>query len=106
MKNNNKTIFHSFEEVAKYLGIKTNKQNPKNKEEQIVRFKKYHLCPTCHVPMTYCGGNIMVCQNENCKGVPHKYVDDETGAERIWYSNSYQILDEKGEQIANRLLSD
>lgn len=106
MNKQKKTIFHSFKEVAEFLGLNTVKQNPKKQKEQIEKFKKYHLCPTCHVPMTYCGGNIMVCQNRSCKGIPHKYVDPETGKEKVWYSASYQILDGKGEKIAERLLSD
>lgn len=104
MKDNRKTIFHSFLEVAEYFGF-VKKANNDPKEEQIAKFKKYHLCPACHVPMTYCGGNIMVCQNKDCKGIQHKYVDSETGTEKVWYSNSYQLLDEKGERIAERLLS-
>ena len=106
MKKQNKTIFHTFKEVAEYLGFKIAKQNPQKKEEQVTKFKKYHLCPACHVPMTYCGGNIMVCQNEDCKGISHKYIDSETGEEGTWYTSSYQILDATGERLAEKLLSD
>ena len=98
-------IFHSFLELAEHFGI--NKRNEaKPKEEQVEKFKKYHLCPACHVPMTYCGGNIMVCQNKSCKGIKHTYTDSETGTEKTWYSVSYQLLDAKGEKIASKLLSD
>lgn len=106
MNKKKKTIFHSFQEVAEYLGFNIIKTTPKKNEEQIVRFKKYHLCPACHLPMTYCGGNIMVCQNNSCKGLSYNYTNPETGEVRTRYTACYHILDEKGEKIAERLLSE
>ena len=106
MNENKNKIFHSFSEVASYLGFDSTDKKKKVKEEQIIRFKKYHLCPACHRPMTYCGGNIMVCQTESCKGIAHKSIDPETGKERTWYSACYHVLDTKGEQIAERLFSE
>ena len=105
MNQNKDKVFHSFREVADFLKMKPQEKKTKASEEQITRFKKYHLCPACRQPMTYCGGNIMVCQNERCKGIAHKFVDSETGKEKIWYSASYHVLDEKGEKIAERLFT-
>lgn len=102
-KNTNK-IFHSFTEVAAFLGFNVSKEK-KPTEEHITKFKSYHLCPNCRKPMVYCGGNIMVCQTEGCKGVPHKFIDKETGEEKVWYTSSYHILDDKGAKLANKLLS-
>lgn len=103
MEQKTNTIFHSFQEVAKHLGFNVVEKKAKPKEDLVIKFKKYHLCPACHQPMTYCGGNIMVCQNKSCKGLAHKSLDVETGKERTWYSTCYHVLDEKGEKIAQRL---
>lgn len=103
-KNNN--IFHSFQEVASFLGFKIENKKQKVNEDKVERFKQYHLCPACHRPMTYCGGNIMVCQTNGCKGMPHKFIDPETGNEKVWYTACYHILDEKGENIAMNLFSE
>ena len=106
MKDNNNKVFHSFNEVASFLGFNRKEKKQKPKEEQIIKFKQYHLCPACHKPMTYCGGNIMVCQTDGCKGMPHKFIDQETGNEKVWYTACYHILDEKGENIAKNLFSE
>ena len=95
-------IFHSFKEVAGYLGFKMI-GDYKVSEEQKVKFTRRHLCPSCHRPMVFCGGNIMVCQAPDCKGIPHKYIDQETGKERVWYSTSYHVLDERGAKIAESM---
>ena len=105
-KKNEKTIFHSFREAFESLGFKVSDQKKEPTQDRKDKFVRYHLCPNCKRPMTYCGGNIMVCMNDNCKGIQHKYTDQETGEERIWYSNSYHLLDEKGASIANNLFGE
>lgn len=105
-KKESKTIFHSFQEVAAFLGTSNKQQKKKISQEKKDKFTKRHLCPACHQPMTYCGGNIMVCMTKGCEGISHKTIDPVTKEERIWHTASYHILDDKGASIANYLLND
>lgn len=102
MENIKNGVFHSFKDVAAYLGFKVTGEY-RASEEQKVKFTRRHLCPACHRPMTHCGGNVMVCQNDGCKGIPHKVIDLETKSERIWYSTPYHVLDDYGAKIAESM---
>lgn len=46
----------------------------KNKEKR--KEAMIGVCPVCHKPMTYIGGNVVVCQNEGCTGMPYTVIED------------------------------
>lgn len=57
-------------EALEKCGFKISKEKElKNKEQR--RSSILGLCPECKQPMTYCGGNIAVCNNPECKGTPY-----------------------------------
>lgn len=47
----------------------------------------------------------MSCLNPQCPGIKHEQVLD-TGEVRVWYSPSYELLDEKGSEIATNLFTE
>lgn len=108
LSKNDNEHYTSFEEMAKAWKCKPNVMQTNNKEKlelQRENFCKKHLCRSCKQPMSYIGGNQMVCTNENCKGIKNEYKNEETGETRVWYVTSYDLLDEKGSEIANNLFS-
>lgn len=101
------TVEHytSLQDLRVGFGMKpiTRKTNDKNKlKKQQEDFCSKHKCRACGSPMTYMGGNIMTCQNPNCKGIPVKHVDTE-GNETTTYFTSYYTLDKRGSEIAHNI---
>lgn len=99
--------YTSFSDLREAWGMKPiiKKTNDKAKlaEQQKVFINK-HKCKACGVPMTYTGGNIMVCKNPKCKGIEIKREDKE-GNTITSYINSCEILGEKGAEIANNIFN-
>lgn len=99
--------YTSFEELAKAFGRKPIKKQTSDKEKlakQREDFCNKHVCEACKSPMTYIGGNQMVCANEKCKGIKHER-QNELGETIVWYTTSYDLLDRKGAEIANNIFS-
>jgi hypothetical protein len=100
--------YSSFEELRAAYGLEPVIRQTKDKnklEKQRENFSKRHLCPACKQPMIYIGGNIMVCQAENCKGIKHE-SKNELGETRVWYTVPYELLDEKGADVAYNVLTE
>lgn len=102
------TRYFGFEELASSMGIKPVSKVTKDKEKlagQQERFVNRHKCRGCGQPMTWVGGNLMTCQNPNCKGIKFSKKNEETGEEKVWHETSYDLLDELGETIAGNIFS-
>ena len=100
--------YTSFEELRKAYGLKPVTKQTKDKEKLELQRKTFcskHLCSNCKKPMTWTGGNVMACLNHDCKGIKHEQVLD-TGEIRVWYSPSYDLLDDKGASIAANLFTE
>lgn len=67
-------------------------------------FGNKHKCKACGMPMTYIYGNIMACTNSECKGIEVKREDKE-GNILTSYITSYDLLDDKGAEIANNIFN-
>lgn len=98
--------YSSFSELAETMGLKKPTQKNKKKiEYQQEKFNKRHKCKACGQPLTFVGGNIVTCTNPKCKGIKNvKKLDD--GTEIVTYLTSYELLDNVGEIIANRIFND
>lgn len=100
--------YTSFEEVAKAFGRKPVRKQTTDKTK-LAKQRKYflsrHICEACHNPMTYVGGNMMVCTCDECKGIKHEKEVKETAEIRTWYSTSFELLDDKGAMIASNLFA-
>ena len=99
--------YSSLEDLRVAWGLKPITKQTKDEQKltkQREHFLGKHLCSACKKPMTYIGGNQMVCQNENCKGIKHE-TKTETGDVRIWYTPSFELLDDKGADIAHNIFS-
>lgn len=98
--------YTSFEELGKAWGCKPVIKQTKDKtklEKQRENFCKSHLCPACKKPMVYIEGmNMLVCKNESCKGIKHEFVDN-IGETKIYYTPSFNLLDEKSTEIATNI---
>lgn len=107
INNRGEAWFNSFEELAKSMNIKpvtkVTKDKKKLSEQQEV-FVSRHKCKACGEPMTYIGGNMMTCKNPDCKGIKITR-DNEDGTKSISYITSYDLLDEKGGEIAGNIFS-
>ena len=94
--------YSSFEEMGRCWGCKPvtrkNKDENKVKKQQEV-FCGKHKCKACGEPMTWVGGNMMVCKNEKCKGIKIEKEDKE-GNKSVSYITSYDLLDDTGASIA------
>lgn len=95
--------YSSLEELRKAFGLKAIKKQTKDKkklESQREKFCSHHKCRACGQPMTYIGGNIMVCSNPECKGIklPKK-------GEEQRYITSYDELDDKSAEIAMNIFA-
>ena len=55
--------------------------------------------------MTWVGGSMMTCKNENCKGIKIEEKDAEGNVIRTEYLVPYDLLDEKGTEIATNIFS-
>lgn len=97
--------YSSFEELGKAFGCrpvnKRTKDEKKLKEQQ-EKFNAKHKCKACGQPLTYIGGNQMVCLNADCKGIKHKRTDAE-GNVIVTYRPSYELLNSKSAEIANNI---
>jgi hypothetical protein len=97
--------FSSFSDLAASMGIKPVQKNKKKIEYQQDKFNKKHKCKACGQPLSFIGGNIVACTNPKCRGIKNiKKLDD--GTEIVTYLPSYELLDEIGENIANRIFND
>lgn len=107
VNNRGEACFSSFEELAKSMNIKpvskVTKDENKLKEQQ-EKFISRHKCKACGQPMTYIGGNIMTCTTPECKGIKIT-KENEDGTKSISYITSYDLLDEKGGEIAGNIFS-
>lgn len=79
MKNESSgKIYHSFEEVAQEVfGLKPYKRVTKDKQKLAAQREKFlGTCPYCKQPLHYVyGTNVVVCNNEDCKGKTIKFED-------------------------------
>ena len=98
--------WNSFTDLAKDYGCKpvVKKTPSKNKLEKMHnRFNKRHLCKACNYPMTYLpGSNIMTCTNPKCEGIKVEKTDS-CGNVTVTYLTSYDLLDDVGTEIANKI---
>lgn len=67
-------------------------------------FVNKHKCKACGLPMTYMNGNIMTCKNPECKGIEIKR-EDKDGNEIVTYVTPYEVLSDKGAEIANNIFN-
>ena len=99
--------YTSFEEMAKAWHVKPIVKQTKDKaklEKQRETFSNKHLCSACKSPMTYIGGNQMVCQNEKCSGIKHETKNKEDEV-RVWYTPSFELLDNRSADIAENIFA-
>lgn len=103
---NNGIRYFSFAEIAQASGIKPVSKTTNDKEKlnnQRKTFKSKHRCKACGEPMTWIeGANIMTCLNEKCKGIKHVRKDKE-GNDVVFYTTSYDLLDDLGTEIATNI---
>lgn len=105
MGRNTTEHYTSFQDVAKAFGcrpVKKKTDDKKKLEKQQEVFNGKHRCRACGLPMTYIGGNQMACTNDKCKGIKIEREDKE-GNKIISYVVSYELLDDKGSEIANNI---
>lgn len=91
---NDTAHFTSLAELSAISKRKPRKFSDKEKNEwkENVLKKTIPTCKYCDERMTYFGGNIAVCTNDLCKGIPHKYKDED-GTEKIKYTKPvYSLL--------------
>lgn len=97
--------YTSLEELRAAWGKEPYKKRTKDEnklKKQQETFCSRHLCSACHQPMTWIGGNMMTCTNEKCKGIPVERTDKE-GNVKVSYLTSYDLLDDKGAEIAQNI---
>lgn len=109
VNNNQNKIeeYNSLEELRTAWNLKPVTRKTKNAvklSEQQERFCSKHKCKACGKPMTYIGGNQMVCTNENCKGIKIEHTDND-GNILVSYETSYDLLDDLGAEIANNIFN-
>ena len=98
--------YTSLEELRTAWGKAPYKKRTKDEdklEKQQKNFCKRHLCKACGLPMVWIGGNMMACQNEKCKGIPLEKKDADGNVIQTIYLTSYDLLDDKGAEIANNI---
>ena len=98
--------FEDLREVWKLPPIRKKNKDPEVLKQQQEHFcnKKYNRCRSCGQPMTYMGGNIMTCTNENCKGIKIETKDDE-GNVKVTYRTSYTLLNDFDAMKASNMFS-
>lgn len=104
-KNNTEDSYHSFEEYAeKEWKMKPIKKVTRDKQKlESQREKFLGTCPFCKQQLRYVEGtNVLVCQNENCKGKKISSNGGEDG-ENSEYRPYFRILSEKGSMIAENI---
>lgn len=107
-KRNNGNTYHSFDEYAQEVfGMKPYKKVTKDKQKlESQREKFLGTCPFCKKPLKYVAGtNVLVCQNEECKG---KKVNSHSDSDEEFtkYKPYYRILSEKGSMIAENIFDE
>ena len=109
MDRNTKEYYTSFEEMGAAWGCRQFKKQTKDKqklEKQREAFVNKHLCPACKKPMNFLyGSNILACVNETCKGIKHEVKNEETGETKTWYTTAFDLLDERGSEIASNIFA-
>lgn len=99
--------YNSLEELRASWNLpeirKKTKDENKLKQQQ-EKFLNRHRCKACGEPMTYIGGNQMCCTNDKCPGIAHERKDKE-GNVSVFYTTSYDLLDELGAEIANNIFN-
>lgn len=88
----------SLQELREAYNLKpfikrTNNENKLNSQRE--KFANNHKCKACGQPMTLVAGNVMSCQNPDCRGIEMHNPDGSK-----YYIPSYDLLDEKGAEIA------
>ena len=107
LRNDKSTVarYSSFAEVAAAFGKKpVEKKNNKKIKKIRETFTKKYICRACGKPMTFIGGNQMVCQNESCKGIKI-FGRNKAGEEVVSYAPSYCILKAKDARYAQKIFS-
>ena len=98
--------YNSFKDIAKDIGLKpfTRKTSDKNKLES--QQKKFlGTCPYCHQMLTYIKDtNVLVCNNENCKGKKKEYYN-KAGEKVVTYEPYSKLLLGKSAAIADTLFN-
>lgn len=100
--------YTSFEELARAWNVKPVTKQTKDKaklEKQRETFSNKHLCSACKSPMTYIGGNQLVCQNEKCNGIKHE-TKNKDGEVKVWYTPSFELLDNRSSEIAGNIFAE
>lgn len=110
MGRNTTEYYTSFEECAKGWNCRPVKKQTKDKvklEKQREAFGNKHLCPACKKPMNFLDGtNILTCMNESCKGIKHEITNEENNDTKVWYTTAFDLLDERGSEIANNIFAE
>ena len=99
--------YSSFEELAEAFNLKPVQRVTKDKEKlnaQRERFLGKHKCKACGEYLTYVAGtSVMSCTNPKCKGIKNETTDQD-GNVSVYYTPSYDLLDEVGTSIASNIL--
>lgn len=90
--------YTSLQELREAYNLKpfvkrTKDENKLNAQRE--KFAGRHKCKACGKPMTLVAGNVMSCTNAECKGIEMQNADGSK-----YYIASYDLLDEKGADIA------
>lgn len=90
--------YSSLSELREAYNLKpfvkrTNNENKLNSQRE--KFAERHKCKACENPMALVAGNVMSCTNPDCKGIEMRNADGSK-----YYIASYDLLDEKGAEIA------
>ena len=59
------------------------------------------VCPVCKEPLSYSTGNVAVCKNEKCNGVPYTVMVGEE--EKTYYTPVYKILHINSETFTSKI---
>lgn len=97
--------YTSFEELRTAWGLKPVIKQTSDKSKLSLQRQKFYernLCSVCKQPMTYIGGNQLVCKNVACNGYKHE-IETDYGEKRIYYTPVFKLLDKKSAEIANNL---
>jgi hypothetical protein len=101
-------VYKDFNSLRKAFGLpKINKQTRDKTKlaKQRENFAGKHVCRGCGKPMTMdLNTNIMVCTNPGCKGIKRTKLDSE-GNEKVYFTPSYFLLNEKGAEIGNNIFA-
>ncbi|MDO5764971.1 MAG: hypothetical protein Q4P84_04650 [Elusimicrobiales bacterium] len=100
--------YTSLEELGAAYNCKPFKRktsDPKKLQDQQERFCSKHICKACGKPMTWISGSIMTCTNSECKGIKIEKTDKDGNIVSTNYITSYNLLDEKGAEIAKNIFT-